>query len=119
MLNRKLVETNVYVPVSKDELLDAMAQMTLSRHDLKRLDQTQLATLAKHLNADVIVAGNIRKFNQERLRTNASRTLREGGSRITARSGKLYGSCDLAWVATPRYDPTEDEILQCVWGTRC
>ena len=79
MLNRKLVETNVYVPVSKDELLDAMALMTLSRHDLKRLDQAQLATLAKHLNADVIVAGNIRKFNQERLRTNASRTLREGG----------------------------------------
>ena len=79
MLNRKLVETNVYEPVPKDELLDAMAQMTLSRHDLKRLDQEQRATLAKHLNADVIVLGNIRKFNQERLRTNASRTLREGG----------------------------------------
>ena len=79
MLNRKLVETNVYEPVSKDELLDAMALMTLSRHNLKKLDQEQLATLAKHLNADVIVLGNIRKFNQERLRTNASRTLREGG----------------------------------------
>ena len=79
MLNRKFVETNVYEPVSKDELLDAMALMTLSRQNLKRLDQTQLATLAKHLNADVIVAGDIRKFNQERLRANASRTLREGG----------------------------------------
>ena len=79
MLNRKLVETNVYEPVPKDELLDAMALMTLSRHNLKKLDQAQRATLAKHLNADVIVLGNIRKFNQERLRTNASRTLREGG----------------------------------------
>ena len=79
MLNRKLVETNVYEPISKDELLDAMALMTLSRHNLKKLNQEQLATLAKHLNADVIVIGDIRKFNQERLRTNASRTLREGG----------------------------------------
>ena len=79
ILNRKLVETNVYEPIPKDELLDAMALMTLSRHSLKKLDQAQRATLAKHLNADVIVLGNIRKFNQERLRTNASRTLREGG----------------------------------------
>lgn len=81
ILNRKLVETNVYEPVSKDELLDAMALMTLSRHNLKKLNQEQRATLAKHLDADVIVLGNIRKFNQERLRTNASRTLREGGRR--------------------------------------
>lgn len=79
MLNRKLVETNVYEPVSKDELLDAMASMTLSRQTLRKMDQEQRATLAKHLNADVIVMGDIRTFNQERLRTNASRTLREGG----------------------------------------
>lgn len=79
MLNRKLVETNMYEPVSKDELLDAMAFMTLSRHGLKKLNQEQRATLAKHLNADVIVVGDIQKFNQERFRTNASRTLREGG----------------------------------------
>ena len=79
MLNRKLVETNVYEPVSKDELLDAMAIMTLSRQNLKKLDQAQFATLAKHLNVDVVVVGDIRRFNQERLRTNASRTLREGG----------------------------------------
>lgn len=79
MLNRKLVETNVYEPVPTDELLDAMAMMTLSRHNLRKLDQSQRATLAKHLNADVIVIGDIRYFNQERLRTNASRTLREGG----------------------------------------
>ena len=79
MLNRKLVETNVYEPVSRDELLDAMAMMTLSRHDLKRLNQEQRAMLAKHLKADVIVVGDIQDFNQGRFRGNASRTLREGG----------------------------------------
>ncbi len=88
MLNRKVVETNVYEPVSKDELLDAMALMTLSRQNLRKLDQAQLATLAKHLNADVIVAGDIRKFNQERLRANASRTLREGGREAQQGLGK-------------------------------
>ena len=81
MLNRKLVETNMYEPISKDELLDAMAAMTLSRHNLKKLKQEQRATLAKHLNADVVAIGTIRQFNQERLRTSASRTLREGGRR--------------------------------------
>ena len=81
MLNRKLIETNVYEPISKDELLDAMAVMTLSGHSLKRLNQEQRATLAKHLDADAIAIGKIRKFNQERLRTSASRTLREGGRR--------------------------------------
>ena len=62
MLNRKLVETNMYEPVSKDELLDAMALMTLSRHGLKKLNQEQRATLAKHLNADVIVGGRYPKI---------------------------------------------------------
>lgn len=90
MLNRKLVETDVYEPISKDELLDAMAMMTISRHHLKKLDQTQRATLAKHLNADVLVMGDIRKFNQERIRTNASRTLREGGRE--AQSGSASAS---------------------------
>ena len=79
ILNRKLVETNMYEPVSKDELLDAMAFMTLSRQNLRKLNKEQRAALAKHLNADVVVMGDIRSFNQERLRTNASRTLREGG----------------------------------------
>ena len=79
ILNRKLVETNMYEPVSKDELLDAMAFMTLSRQNLRKLNKEQRAALAKHLNVDVVVMGDIRRFNQERLRTNASRTLREGG----------------------------------------
>ena len=79
MLNRKLVETTVYEPVSEDELLDAMGFMELSRPILRKLDQAQRAELAKRLKADVLVMGDIRRFNQERLRANASRTLREGG----------------------------------------
>ncbi len=79
ILSRKLVETSVYKPLSRDELLDAMAQMTLSRDNLKKLDKAQRAEFAKLLNADVLVTGDIRRFNQERLKTNASRTLREGG----------------------------------------
>ena len=84
MLNRKLAETNVYEPVSKDELLGAMALMAPLpsqnlKQNLKKLNQAQRATFAKHLKADVIVVGDIRKFNQERMRANASRTLREGG----------------------------------------
>ena len=79
MLNRKLVETTVYEPVSEDELLDAMGFMELSRPILRKMDQAQRAELASRLNADVLVMGDIRRFNQERLRANASRTLREGG----------------------------------------
>ena len=83
MLNRKLVETSVYEPVSNDEVLDAISLMALpwwqSLKSFKKMDQEQRATFAKHLNVDVIVVGDIRRFNQERLRANASRTLREGG----------------------------------------
>jgi hypothetical protein len=79
MLNRRLAETTVYQPVSRDELLDAMAQMSISRHDVKKLNKEQRATLAKLLNVDVIVIGDIREFGQSRMRANASRTLREGG----------------------------------------
>lgn len=79
MLNRKLAETVVYQPVSENELLDAMAQMTLSRHKLKKLDKAQRATLAEHLNADVIVMGEIKKFNQHRMKANYSRTMAESG----------------------------------------
>lgn len=79
LLNRRLAETVVYQPVSRDELLDAMAKMTLSRHSLKKLNKAQRAALAKHLNADVIVIGEIKEFGQTRMKADASRQLREGG----------------------------------------
>lgn len=79
MLKRRLAETVVYVPISRDELLDAMAKMTLSRNNLKKLNKDQRATLAKHLNADVIVLGEIQEFDQSRMKANASRSLIESG----------------------------------------
>ena len=89
ILNRKLATTGVYRPVSWDELLDAMAQMTLSRDTLRKLSTVQRAKLAKLLNADVLVTGDIRHFNQERLRANASRTLREGGRQANQTSASF------------------------------
>ena len=79
ILARRLAETSVYQPVSRDELLDAMAQMTLSRRNLMKLDKDQRAELAKLLNADVIIVGEIKKFGQTRMKANASRSLTESG----------------------------------------
>ena len=84
MLNRKLAETVVYIPVSQEELLDAMAELTLPRHRLKKLNQEQRASLAKHLNADILVFGEIRKFSLSRMKANASRSLRESGREAQA-----------------------------------
>ncbi len=79
ILARRLAETSVYQPVSRDELLDAMAQMTLSRRNLMKIDKDQRAELAKLLNADVIIVGEIKKFGQTRMKANASRSLTESG----------------------------------------
>ncbi len=77
MLERKLAETTVYQPVSRDELLDAMAEMNISQHSFKKLNKEQIAQLAKLLNADVIVVGEIQKFGMPRMKGTASRSLTE------------------------------------------
>lgn len=79
ILDRKLAETSVYQPVSRDELLDAMAQMSISRHNPMKLTKEQRAELAKLLKADVLVVGEIKKFGQTRMKANASRSLTESG----------------------------------------
>lgn len=79
ILNRRLAETTIYQPISKDDLLGAMAQMTLSPQKLRKLNKEQRAQFAKLVNADVIVLGEIKDFSPTRMRANASRTLREGG----------------------------------------
>ena len=80
ILNRRLAETTIYQPVTKDELLEAMAQMTLSPDSLKKLNKEQRAQLAKLVSADIIVMGDIKDFAPStRMKANASRTLREGG----------------------------------------
>lgn len=84
MLNRKLAETVVYVPVSQEELLDAMAVLTLPRHRLKKLNKEERTALAKQLNADILVFGEIKKFSLSRMKANASRSLRESGREAQA-----------------------------------
>ena len=78
LLNRKLQQSEVYEPVSQDELLDAMAELGLSRRALSKPDKR--AQLAKALKVQALVVGDIRKFNQERVKANAGRLIRQGGA---------------------------------------
>ena len=79
LLNRKLAQTQVYEPITQDEIMDGMAKLRISRKSVmssaKSRDQ-----LLKELNAEVIIIGDVRKFNQERVRANASRSLIEGNT---------------------------------------
>ena len=79
LLNQKLNQSEVYEPVSQDELLDAMAELGLSMRGL-RSDPEKRAQLAKTLKVQALVAGDIRKFNQERVKANAGRLIRQGGA---------------------------------------
>ena len=79
LLNRKLEQSEVYEPVSQDELLDAMAESGLSMKGL-RSDPEKRAQLAKALKVQALVVGDIRKFNQERVKANAGRLIRQGGA---------------------------------------
>ena len=76
LLNRKLEKSEIYEPVSQDELLDAMAETGLSRRALS--DSKNRAQLAKALKVDALIVGDIRKFNQERVKANAGRLIRQG-----------------------------------------
>ena len=78
LLNRKLGQSEVYEPVSQDELLDAMAELGLSRRALSKPENR--AQLAKALKVQALVVGDIRKFNQERVKANAGRLIRQGGA---------------------------------------
>ena len=79
LLNRKLEQSEVYEPVSQDEMLDAMAESGLSMKGL-RSDPEKRAQLAKVLKVQALVVGDIRKFNQERVKANAGRLIRQGGA---------------------------------------
>lgn len=78
LLNRKLGQSEVYEPVSQDEMLDAMAELELSRRGLGS-DVDKRAQLAKALKVEALIVGDIRKFNQERVKANAGRLIRQGG----------------------------------------
>ena len=85
LLNRKLAQTQVYEPITQDEIMDVMAKLRISRKSVmssaKSRDQ-----LLKELTAEVIIIGDVRKFNQERVRANASRSLIEGSTGSAGRN---------------------------------
>ena len=94
LLNRKLQQSEVYEPVSQDELLDAMAELGLSRKGL-RSDPEKRAQLAKALKVKALIVGDIRKFNQERVKANAGRLIRQGGQGYGAATASYIGGVQL------------------------
>ena len=94
LLNGKLEQSEVYEPVSQDELLDAMAETGLSRRGLQS-DSQKRAQLAKALKTEVLIVGDIRKFNQERVKANAGRLIRQGGSGYQGATASYVGGVQL------------------------
>ena len=94
LLNRKLEEVEVYEPISRDELLDAMAELGLSMKGL-RSDSKKRAELAKALKVEAFVVGDIRKFNQERVKANAGRLISQGGQRYQGATASYIGGVQL------------------------
>ena len=81
MLIEQLDQRDYYQPISPDELLDAMARLNLSKKKVQKSEESR-AKLAKELELDALIVGDIRKFGQERLRGEASRQYaqRDGSS---------------------------------------
>ena len=94
LLNRKLGQSEVYEPVSQDELLDAMAELGLSRRGLGS-DPEKRGQLAKALKVEALVVGDIRKFNQERVKANAGRLIRQGGAGFQGAAASYVGGVQL------------------------
>ena len=94
LLNRKLGQSEVYEPVSQDELLDAMAELGLSRRGLGS-DAEKRAQLAKALKVEALLIGDIRKFNQERVKANAGRLIRQGGAGYQGATASYVGGVQL------------------------
>ena len=75
LLNRKLKQTKVYEPVSDEEVKDAMAELGLSLKAVRSKAEKR-AQLAKALNVDAFIVGDIRKFKQERAKATRFQTLK-------------------------------------------
>ncbi len=93
LLNRKLEQSEIYEPVSQDELLDAMAEAGLSRRALSK--SKNRAQLAKALKVDALIVGDIRKFNQERVKANAGRLISQGGRGYQGATASYIGGVQL------------------------
>lgn len=85
MLNEKLTESQHYEVIYPDDLAIAFAELEMSKRDVK--NEAKRAELADKLNLDAMLIGDVRRFNQERLRGSAARMIREGGKRAAGVGG--------------------------------
>jgi hypothetical protein len=111
LLNEKLLESQVYEPIQPDDLAIAFAELEIKKSDLKY--EAKRAALADKLNLDAMLIGDIRKFNQERVRGSASRTIRDGSQNVGGvggiqASGYYYRAS--AHLNLRIYDATGKEI---------
>ncbi len=86
LTTQALAESPYYESVSFDELIVAMAEEDVSFRDLSK-SGTKRTRLADKLNADALLIGDLRKFNQERLKGNASRNMLYRGDGATTVTG--------------------------------
>lgn len=92
LLNRKLKQTQVYEPVSNAEIKDAMAKLGLSLKDVRSKAEKR-SQLAKALNLDAFIVGDIRKFKQERAKATRFQTLKgAAGSGFNMAAGFVGGA---------------------------
>jgi hypothetical protein len=91
LLNRKLKQTQVYEPVSNQEVKDAMAQQGLSLKAV-RSNAEKRKQLAKALNVEAFIVGDIQKFNQERAKATRFQTLKGSGGGFNMAAGFVGGA---------------------------
>ncbi len=94
LLNRKLQQTQVYEPVPQAEIMDAMARLGSSKKALQA-DAHKRAALANALKVDALIVGDVRTFNQEKVKANASRTLREAGQQEQRTQSSFVGGVQI------------------------
>ncbi len=97
LLNERLEESQLYAVVKLEELFIAMAELDISKRSLKR--EEKRAELADKLDLNAMIAGDVRKFNQERAKGSISRTyrgqienIRSVGVTGTGAAGQYYSA---------------------------
>jgi len=95
LMNKHIDHSEVYEHVTQDEILDGMAALGLSRKEILQNEMTR-SKLAKKIDADALVVGDIRHFNQERVRANVSRRILEGGAQNSTMGGSFSSGFQVA-----------------------
>ena len=95
LMNKNVDQSGVYEYVTQDEILDGMAALGLSRKEIPKNEKGR-SELAQKIDADALVVGKIRHFNQERVRANVSRRILEGGAQGSTLGGSFSSGYQVA-----------------------